>query len=528
MSRNSLGVRMAVLMAGAAVLLFWVSHHTEATSADGLRYVREAQRIAQGDFTGGLLHAIDHPAHSLAIAAVHAVFQGDDPFAWQTAAQVASTIALVLTVIPLVLLSREFFDDDATSWLACVLLFANPIIGLIAVNVLSESTFLLFWTWGLWAAARFLREGRFTWLPLTIGFGALAYLTRPEGLLLHLTLVATLLFLPLRRITRIYWPRWWAAVGLLVLGPAILVGPYIATRGGLGTKPAVARVLGTMPRSPAEALERERPLPLGQTVPQAYGGAAVHVLSAFSGALTWPLIPLAVLGLIVARPSPERTRLWLFASILLIASFVGLVRLEVTAGYCAPRHALIPSILLVIAAAHGLSWLIEHLAIDGRVIGLGPGRLRPGPAVWALVVILIAGWPLLRARASYQSSYLGYRMAGAFLAQQPGVDGQVLDLTDWTLFFSGRSGHGFEAVVNAPALYTRWLVVSDRQLANPENRAAVVARRMVDGREPIARFPDPDEGARTRVLVFDLTSPRTIAHGPTDLVNPTDESSRLR
>ena len=42
----------------------------------------------------------------------------------------------------------------------------NPLMGGIVANVLSESSFLLFWTWGMWAAVRFLREGRFLWLPL--------------------------------------------------------------------------------------------------------------------------------------------------------------------------------------------------------------------------------------------------------------------------------------------------------------------------------------------------------------------------
>ena len=140
----------------------------------------------------------------------------------------------------------------------------------IVVNVLSESTFLLFWTWGLWAAVRFLREGRFSWLPLAIGFGILAYLSRPEGMLLPLAMVATLGLLPFHRSTRINWPRWWRAVAFLVLGSLALAGPFMAMKGGPGTKPAIARVLGLAPASPPEALERERPLPADQSVLTTY------------------------------------------------------------------------------------------------------------------------------------------------------------------------------------------------------------------------------------------------------------------
>ena len=100
---------------------------------------------------------------------------------------------------------------------------------------------------------------------MTIGFGALAYLSRPEGLLLPAALLATLLAMPLLRSTRLNWPRWGAAMAFLVLGPALIVGPYVAAKGGLGTKPAVARLLGTAPRSAALAVERERPLDPGQS-----------------------------------------------------------------------------------------------------------------------------------------------------------------------------------------------------------------------------------------------------------------------
>ena len=74
--------------------------------------------------------------------------------------------------------------------------FAVPLTGHVFADALSESTFLLFWTWGYWTALRFLREGRFVWLPPTIGLAVLAYLSRPEGLLLLLALAATLGILP--------------------------------------------------------------------------------------------------------------------------------------------------------------------------------------------------------------------------------------------------------------------------------------------------------------------------------------------
>src|SRR5439155_4708339 len=112
---------------------------------------------------------------------------------------------------PLYLVTAELFDS-ACAWLAVLLTFTVPLVGDVMADTLSESTFLLFWTWGVWAALQFLKRGGFGWLPVTIGFGALAYLSRPEGLLLPAALVGTLALMPVLRSCRMNWPRWWAAV----------------------------------------------------------------------------------------------------------------------------------------------------------------------------------------------------------------------------------------------------------------------------------------------------------------------------
>ena len=514
MSLLQRGAVIGLLAAGASALLFWASHHQEVTFADGLRYVREAQLVESGDLAGGLLRATDHPAHPLAIAAAHAVLGGIGPYAWQTAAQVAAVLALVLAVVPVYLLARELYGEDLAAFLGTLFVFANGVVAYVAVNVLSESTFLLFWAWGLWASVRFLREGRFGWLVPAVAFGALAYLTRPEGLLLHLAMVATLLALPLHPATRIYWPRWAGALAVLVIGPAVLVGPYVAFKGGLGTKPAVARVIGTLPESPSEALEREHPGPEGRSTAAAYAVAAGRVLKAFRGVVTWPLVPFALLGLAVAPAGPSRARLRLFTGLILAASAVGLARLHVTGGYLTVRHALAPGLLLTLAAGRGLSWLIRNAAVDARALQLGEGRLRPGPAVWAVVVLALAAWPFAGRRTPYDSSFSPYRQAGSWIEATPDAAGRVLDLTDWSLFFSNRPGYGIAGLDEAVARPgTRWLVVRDDHLTS-HGRSGQVARSLADGREPALRFPDRPAPGRSQVLVFDLARP-SLAAGAT-------------
>ena len=130
------------------------------------------------------------------------------------------------------------------SWASCCVI-ANALVGSLVVNVQSETSFLLWWSFGLWAAVRFLREGRFVWLALAVGLGALAYLTRPEGILLPVAVALTMLILPLQRATRINWPRWWGAI-MLVSGGAILSRWTIrGDQGGAGDE------AGDRPRSGA-------------------------------------------------------------------------------------------------------------------------------------------------------------------------------------------------------------------------------------------------------------------------------------
>ena len=66
--------------------------------------------------------------------------------------------------------------------------------------------------------------------------------------------------------------------------------------------------------------------------------------------------------------------MWLFFGVVLRASAVGLVRLHATGGYCTVRHGMIPGMLLLLAAAHGLTWLMP----GRRSRGTGSGWARSG------------------------------------------------------------------------------------------------------------------------------------------------------
>lgn len=495
--------RVLIWMAITAGVLLWTLRHAEAQLRDGLRSIELAQRIDAGSWREGLLGGIDHPLHPLGIVAFHGLIGGEGPEWWQRAAVALGFASIVLLTIPVYLLGRELLGDRA-AWLACALLPANPVIGSVVVNAISESTFLLAWTWGLWAAVKYLRDGRFLWLPIALGFGALAYLGRSEGLLLPASILATLALVPLRRSTRINWPRWWAAVGFVVVGSAVVVGPYMAAKGSLISRPGVARVLGLQTQSAANALERETPLAAGQTTAQTYRLAIVRAFEAVRANVPLVLLAAAALGLFAARDGtiPPRTRL--FLTIVVSASLLALVRLYATAGYCSPRNALVPGLLLILAAAKGLDWLMKAVSFDGRLIGLAGERIQPGAGVWALAVIPLIllprlGEPVINTPGPFNV----YWDAGIWLALAEPKEAKALDLTDWTLYFSRREGLNFADLPQAAAdPSVRWVVALADQVDKPSTYSETL-HNLIGDRPPIAALPAQPAPGQTQIRVYE-------------------------
>jgi Dolichyl-phosphate-mannose-protein mannosyltransferase len=503
--------RILLLLAGSTLLLGWVIKHSEPTTSLGLRYIQQAQQVEGGGWSEVFYRGAEHPLHPLGIAAAHRLFDGDSPASWQRSALLVSFASAVLLVIPIYLVALELFGEGA-AFLGGALVMTNAVIGSIVVNVLSETSFLFWWSFGLWAAIRFLREGRFVWLPLAVGFGALAYLTRPEGILLPLALALAMLILPLQRATRINWPRWWGAI-MLVLGGALLFsGPFMAIKGGLGTKPGIARVLGLAPDSAPLALEREEPLPPGQTTIETYSLAGARTIESVAGAVTLPLLPFALLGLFLAVQREGGSRVALLIGIVLCATAVALVRLHATGGYVTVRNALVPGMVLTLAAGAGLDWLTSKVSIPGRWLGLVHDRFRLSPAVWtaliALLVIVPNVWSL---GPVHPGPFSVYYTTGDWLAANTRPEEKVLDLTDWSLFFGRRGGYQFADLYQAPADPTmRWIVVRTPD-ARGEWHYSKVVGDLLRGRDAVARVPARAGPGETQISIYDRQGPVPLA-----------------
>ena len=501
--------RLGLLVLVAASLLGWLAAHTDVLFADGLRYIAQAQALGRGSSHDGLEKAADHPVYPLAILAVHRTLSASDdrPESWQAAAQVASVIAGILLVIPLYLVSRELFSDSSVVP-ACLLVYAVPLTGHVFADTLSESTFLLFWMCGLWAALRFLKRGAFGWVPVVVGFSALAYLSRPEGLLLPAALVASLVASP-RWVARGLGKRGLAVVVVLVVGSACLVGPYVALRGGLGTKPSIARLLGTAPKSAAHAVERLRPLEPGQTAAKTAALAGKAVFKAVIEAVTWPLVPLAVIGLIRLRPRGGEARQWTLLAVVGAATVLALLRLHATGGYCSPRHAMVLMLIAIPAAAAGLGRVLDRLT---RTVAHFPSKTAGWVVALAAIVLMNAQQTL----AHVNDGLDGYQQAGRWLAVHTSPSSHVVDVTGWSQFYGQRSGYTFADLVAAPAdASARWVVAREAHLKGPWEYCQRL-RALVEGLEPVKVFAGAAGRRPTKVYLFDR-QPRLASHEPATL-----------
>jgi hypothetical protein len=221
--------------------------------------------------------------------------------------------------------------------------------------------------------------------------------------------------------------------------------------------------------------------------------------------VTAPLFPFALLGLALIGRLPGRARAMLFLAIVLTASALALVRLHATGGYCTARHGLVPVMLLTIASAHSIAWLMGKVLNSRRWFNLTGNRVTSGRAAWAAVVALVILMILKTHDLGPLNSgpFSVYQATGEWLARNASNDEQVLDLTGWPLFFSQRSGYNFADVYDAPAdARTRWVVVRQPHVAGHWHYSQVL-RELLGSREPVALVPPRAHANQVQIRIYD-------------------------
>lgn len=237
--RDVLCIALLILL-GLAVK-GWLFIRMEILARDGVGYIRFAARLDQEPWSVVLRSEQQHPLYPITVNLTHRLLAGpglisDSAVDWQSAAQAASLICGLLLVVPMFLLARFFYESRVAFW-ATLTFQVLPVPAQITCDTLSEALFLLTSVTALLAAVVGL-ERRHPGAFLAAGIcGGLAYLTRPEAVVVLILAGLLVLTLQLRPAWRMPWSKalaCWSGLAAAVL----VVLPYWLTIGGLSNKPS--------------------------------------------------------------------------------------------------------------------------------------------------------------------------------------------------------------------------------------------------------------------------------------------------
>jgi hypothetical protein len=452
-----------LLMALAVAMRAWQLTHTEVPARDTIGYVRMAWQLGQRPWREVLPKSSQHPGYPavllLASLPIRYFVRDDLAYAMQLSAQLTSALASVLLVLPLYCLGRELFDRRVSFW-AALLFQCLPAGGRLMGDGLSEPVFLLWVATALWLAARALRGQSAVCFALTGAFAGLAYLTRPEGLVV---VAATgLVLLGMQAVKR--WRRPWGtclALGTcLVVGCLAVGGPYALAIRGLTVKLTPLEImkqdlLGNYPEKKA-ALDMS--LPVGVATSPALLATWWHGEQPQPGEAArtrWGLLTLVselTKGFFYVVWVPALWGLWLFRDrfrlvpgswvLLLVGLMIvfALFRVAAVAGYLSERHA-----LLIILG--GCYWAVAALLTFGHWLAARMTRLRPAMAGTVLadgrfwsgaVLAALCGTALIKSLEPLHADRAGFRQAGYWLAQHTQPGDLVHDTYSWSHYYAGR------------------------------------------------------------------------------------------
>jgi len=509
---------------------------------DGAYYLWMAEDLARGDFAAGLA-GLHHPLFPALVAiASRATGAG-----LEAAAHAVSLVLGSLAAAALYLAFREAATASApardpntiqtgsdtsapdlrgrfSALAGAALYVVHPYAVRAGADVMSEATYLFFLGAAVAASLRAARTHG-TGAALASGvLGGLAYLARPEGLVLPLVAGALLAPGLLRAGSRRR-----AAVALLALvaGTLLAAGPYVlylrAADGEwrLSRKKSLGHLAGVTPFREGASVARPGSADLrdlaalgagagdedGSAAPGGAGGrlaGAARVTSGVARTLVDGLHPalalLAALAVLRARASglatPGARRLALFAAGLVAL----LVALLSGPGYLHRRHAIPAACTLLFFAGAGAAWLGARL----------PGR-RPGPAGGTAVVLAVLAALLLPKALSPRFAHRApLREAGRLLGERHGGPGARVvghGLAEVAYYAGGRElpmpgGSAADVLAHARRSGAGYIGIATRARGEGLPPARAESALAALDLEAVVAYEAESNGRRYRISIF--------------------------
>jgi hypothetical protein len=434
----------------------WQIAHTEVLARDSIGYIRMAWQIENRGWQAAVTSptAEQHPGYPLTVLAVHFLagpWLGDDqPVAWQIAAQVASSAASLLLVLPVYLFARRLFNP-AVAFASVLILQGLPAIGRLMGDGLSEAIFLVFAAFAFWTTLRAFDTGKPHWFLLCGLTSGLAYFVRPEGLLIALCTGLVLLVRQCMQASRQPWRPWLAQGAAVSLGALLCVGTFVGTTGKVTLKPTALRVKENLLEflfgkdAPTAQVQHRKTGPLlaawwdgpeeeGRS--QRVGWAARQLIFMIGRGTFYVGWLFGFLGLWFSRARLTQPGVLV---LFLVSILVGLLMFRVAwyLGYLSDRHLVLILLAFTPFIAAGL---------------IETGRCLPHGGAW-LAVLMVLGFAvpaLYRTLLPLHDEREGFREAGVWLAHNSDPADEVVDPFAWTHYYAGRI---FVARTQSPTVY---------------------------------------------------------------------------
>ena len=490
----------------------WLVAHTGTTARDSVGFAQLALQYQSPDparFPGGVADVLTlgkpphPPGYPLAVLAtsevVRATVPGEVPDLMLLSTQLASVVAAALWAVPCYALGALLFGRFE-GFAAALLLQILPVVARVCSDGLTEAWYLLFYTSaaaaGTWAA-RTPSPGKFALAGL---FSGLAYLVRPEGLIVAIAVACAAAWLALVR-----RDAGQAVVGVacVALGAAAPAGPYMATVGGVTLKPALQDVMPEVGRAPVAG-----PLFAVNFNPETDGSRAAWVPKAIlrEGLKTahYGVAVYGLIGLGLALAS-GRERPWLAVTLALGALNLALiVTLAARKDYISERHTIPVVVLATFYAGFSLAELPRRLArLPSLRFFAAPWWKWVGLAALAISCLAVVFKPLHEGRT-------GHRLVGDYLKAHATAQDLVIDPYTWAQFFSGRSLDGVPPDPARPRY--RWAILEEGEgESNSKFTRLDQAKNVAKDRENPATlafsWPDPDRPGRRVALYRQAVKP---------------------
>ena len=529
-----------LILAGG--LRLWLLLHTEVPARDTIGYIRYALAFEIDPWTKVLRDNHQHPGYPLTILAVslpaRSFLSLPETEMMVVSSQIASGLAAVLLVIPMYFLGKLLFHRAAGFGAALCFQFL-PVPAHILSDGLSEALFLLLMASGLAWGVLAIQKNKPWQFALCGIFSGLAYLTRPEGILLSVAMLVVLAGMQLAKERRSL-RQLMNCAGSLMLWTILVGSPYVYATKSFSNKPSLQQMMGaelSAQKSAAAVPTQNAPVPLARGTDWVSGGPLLACTFAITLNLRdsvserlykslWGMAGELAKCFHYVAVAPILLGLWWFRRqhrvapgmwvvFVLCALFAMAVwRLAVQVGYFSDRHLLLLAMCGCYAGAAAL-WELASLATSSSLFARMPkGEIRT--TFFAVILLGVCLSPgLSKTFETLHANRAGYHAAGIWLAEHAVPSDHIEDDHCWAHYYAGhvfRERHSPAASIATNRTHFVVLGRREREINLTWNRQPPPNEDKLrsQGGQIVFHWPASSSPAQAPIVIYALT----VATGP--------------